>query len=252
MKEQNFNPALFDGMDEPKKTNSSPKQKKQRSPGYRTGDLVLNKQDILDNVEFLTIPGIFVPIPVIQRVESFDVPKLALPFSKVINKDRKDVAVVFYEPDTNFARIMHNPKRYVEPLKKFPCVVGPDFSQKIGMNPFVCFSNDWWNKALTAYFQAMGVHMIPNVTWSDPSSYVYAFSGIPKHSVIAINCTGIKGNHAAMYLWRKGYEEALRILEPALIIRYGDKMPGEREYISVYYENINLKNLRNGSKRISC
>lgn len=82
MKEQNFNPALFDGMDEPKKTNSSPKQKKQRSPGYRTGDLVLNKQDILDNVEFLTIPGIFVPIPVIQRVESFDVPKLALPSAK--------------------------------------------------------------------------------------------------------------------------------------------------------------------------
>lgn len=49
-----------------------------------------------------------------------------------------------------------------------------------------------------------------------------------------------------MYLWRKGYEEALRVLEPILIIRHGDKMPGEREDISVYYENINLKNLRNG------
>ena len=46
------------------------------------------------------------------------------------------------------------------------------------------------------------------------------------------NCTGIKGNHAAIYLWRKGYEEALRVLDPILIIRYGDKMSGEREDIS--------------------
>ena len=160
--------------------------------------------------------------------------------------------LVFYEPDTNFARVLHNPKRYVEPLKKFSCVVGPDFSQKIGMNEFMCYSNNWWNKALTAFYQSQGVVMIPNVTWSAPSSYAYAFLGIPKHSVIAINCTGIKGNHAAMYLWRKGYEEALRVLDPILIIRYGDKMPGEREDISVYFENINLKNLRNGRKRISC
>ena len=55
-----------------------------------------------------------------------------------------------------------------------------------------------------------------------------------------------KGNYAAKYLWRKGYEEAIKVLEPILIIRYGDKMPGEREEISVYFENINLKNLRNG------
>ena len=158
---------------------------------------------------------------------------------------------MFYEPDTNFARVLHNPKRYVEPLKKFSCVVGPDFSQKIGMNEFMRYSNNWWNKALTAFYQSQGVVMIPNVTWSDPASYAYAFMGLPKHSVIAINCTGIKGNHAAMYLWRKGYEEALRMLEPILIIRYGDRMPGEREDISVYYENINLKNLRNGRKRVS-
>lgn len=94
--------------------------------------------------------------------------------------------------------------------------------------------------------------MIPNVTWSTPDTYDYSFTGIPKHSVIAINCTGIKGNHASMYLWRKGYQEALRILEPTLIIRYGDKMPEEREDISVYFENTNLKNLRNGRKWIIC
>lgn len=251
MKDTILSQLLFDGLGDEGIDQPCPKQKKRRSPGYRNGDLVLNKLDIIDGIDYVTVPGQF-PIPVINRVETIKLPSKALPFSKAINKENKDIVVVFYEPDTNFARILHNPKRYVEPLKKFSCVVGPDFSQKIGMNQFVRFTNNWWNKALTAYLQSKGVFMIPNVTWSDPSSYAYAFTGIPKHSVIAINCTGIIGNHAAMYLWRKGYEEAIRVLEPILIIRYGDKMPGEREDISVYYENVNLKNLRYGCKRISC
>ncbi|MCM1029450.1 MAG: DUF4417 domain-containing protein [Alloprevotella sp.] len=227
-----------------------PKQpSKKRKPGYRTADLVLNKQDILSTLRFTDDA---IPIPVVEKVDSVLLPTIALPFSKVINKAAADVLVVFYEPDVNFARILHNPKRYVSCLKKFPYVVGPDFSQKIGMNPFVCFSNSWWNKALTAYFQSLGIAMIPNATWSTPASYEYAFKGIPQRSVIAINSNGIKGNAAALYLWRKGYEEALRVLDPILIIRYGDKLPGEREDISVYYENINQKNLRNGSKRVAC
>ena len=45
------------------------------------------------------------------------------------------------------------------------------------------------------------------------------------------------------------YEEAIDRLNPPLIIRYGDRMPNEHDDISVYFENANLKNLRNGRKR---
>lgn len=163
-------------------------KKKKRSPGYRTGDLVLNKQDILSELRFTDD---LIPFPVVNKVEDVDLPSIALPFSNVVNKNTSDVLVVFYEPDKNFARILHNPKRYVEPLKKFKYVVGPDFSQKIGMNPFIRFSNSWWNKALTAFFQKMGIIMIPNVSWSSPASYEYAFKGLPKKSVVAINNTSV-------------------------------------------------------------
>ena len=251
MEDELFNPGFFDGMEAKLQNASQKQQKKRRKSSSRTGDLILNKQDILNDLEFVDSTAPF-PMPKVQKVASFELPSMAIPFSKALNETNKDIVMVFYEPDTNFARVLHNPKRYVEPLKKFTCVVGPDFSQKIGMTPFVNFHNHWWNMALTAYFQSQGVHVVPNVTWSAPASYSYAFVGIPKHSVIAINCTGIKGNHAAIYLWRKGYDEALRVPDPVLIIRYGDKMPGEREDISVYYENINLKNLRNGRKRITC
>lgn len=233
----------------PPYSHPSRRKPKKRSSGYRKADLVLNRQNILRDLEFTDSP---LPIPMMHRVDLIDLPTEAITFSKAVSSPAKSALVVFYEADVNFARILNNPRKYISILKKFPCIVAPDFSQKIGMNKFVCFSNSWWNKALGAFFQRNDIIVIPNVTWSSPASYRYAFLGIPKHSVIAINCTGIKGNHAAMYLWRKGYEEALKVLEPTLIIRYGDKMPGEREDISVYYENINLKNLRNGRKRISC
>ena len=240
-----FNPSIFGGIGNNNPQNSLNKKKQRKKNSSRTADLILNKQDILNHVEFIDSTAPF-PMPKVHKINSFELPNIAIPFSKALYRSNKDLVLVFYEPDINFARILHNPKRYVEPLKRFACVVGPDFSQKIGMNNFVNFYNHWWNMALTAFYQSQGVRMIPNVTWSDPASYSYAFIGIPRHSVIAINCTGIKGNHAAKYLWRKGYEEAIKVLEPVLIIRYGDKMPGEREDISVYFENINLKNLRNG------
>lgn len=44
----------------------------------------------------------------------------------------------------------------------------------------------------------------------------------------------------------KGYDAAISILNPKLIIRYGDKMPNEDEGRSIYFENENLKRLRNG------
>ena len=57
MEDKIFNPAFFFGSERAKNEIPSPKKKKSRSAGYRTGDLVLNKQDILEHVEFLTLPG---------------------------------------------------------------------------------------------------------------------------------------------------------------------------------------------------
>lgn len=224
-------------------SSKSPVVKRHRRSGYRTADLVFNKFNILKNLEFTDDS---IPVPVVKPFTSVRVPNAVVAFSKCRRENDHTKMVHFYEADINFARVIHAPASYVDVLKRFDAVIGPDFSQKIGYERFVCMQNSWWNKALMAYFQSMGVRIIPNVAWSDTYSLTYAFKGLPKHSVIAINCTGIVGCHASKYLWRKGYEEALRVLEPSLIVRYGDIMPGEDTSISVYYENTNLLHLRNG------
>jgi hypothetical protein len=203
----------------------------------------LNKFNILKDLQYTDDE---IPFPVVDSVQEIDTTSGMVAFSKCRGVNSFPKIVHFYEPDSNFAQVLHNPNRYVDLLKSHRAVVGPDFSQKIGYTPFVCFENSWWNKALSAYWQSMGVVVIPNVTWSKPDSFRYAFKGLPRNSVIAINCTGILSSHASMYFWRKGYDEAIRVLNPKLILRYGDKMPGEYSEISLYFENQNLKNLRNG------
>ncbi len=102
-------------------------------------------------------------------------------------------------------------------------------------------------RAVANYLYERGVRMIPNVQWSIPPLYDVCFSGIPRGSMVAVNCTGIIGNAASKYLWRRGYKEMLDRLNPSCIIRYGDKMPDEDEERSIYFPNERLIRLRGGN-----
>lgn len=220
-----------------------PSLKSKKSKVYSTADFHLKKMDILSSLSYTDgCCG----VPIIQNTVIETIPNSMIAFSKAMSSKNFNQIVHFYEADRSFARIMHNPQKYTEILSRFKYVISPDFSQHLDMPPFLCMQNSWWNNAFGAYWQLMGISVIPNVSWSRPDSYKYAFIGIPKHGVIAINCTAIKGNPMSRYFWMKGYDAAIRALEPKLIIRYGDKMPNEDENCSIYFENENLKRLRNG------
>lgn len=225
---------------------SAKKSPRKRLPGYKTADYHLKKMDILPRLSYT--PGI-TGMPIMEPIEVTDLPDKMITFSKSLSTNDFNQIVMFYEGDRAFARIMHNPQKYAEMLKPFRYVVSPDFSQHLDMPQCLCLQNSFWNHAFGAYWQTMGINVIPNVAWSRPSSYAYAFDGIPMNSVIAINCTAIKGNPISKYFWMKGYEAALEALNPSLILRYGDIMEGEDISRSIYFENENLKHLRDGSKR---
>ena len=69
-----------------------------------------------------------------------------------------------------------------------------------------------------AYWQLNGITVIPNVTWSTESSYDWCFDGVPKNSVVSISAIGCMREPEARYLFFKGYEEALKRLEPKLVL----------------------------------
>ncbi len=228
--------------------NSRPK-----SQTNKEKDDVLFRSTIASSLTDFQSVSVVTEIPVINSYsvdEDFIRSKNSLlGFTSAISSDNYDEIVHFYLNDNQFIRVFNNPSKYVDILKGYKYVITPDCSQYINMPQLQRMSHSFWNKAIAAYWQKHGINIIFNVSWSCPESYDYAFAGLPKGCVIAINCTGVIGCSASKYLWQKGYNEAIARLEPSLIIRYGDKMPNERDDISVYFDNINLMNLRNGGKR---
>lgn len=224
-----------------------------KSQTNKEKDDVLFRSTIASSLTDFQSVSVTTEIPVIKSYfvdEDFIRSKNSLlGFTSAISSDNYDEIVHFYLNDNQFIRIFNNPRKYVDILKGFRYVITPDCSQYINMPQLQRMSHSFWNKAIAAFWQKQGINIIYNVSWSLPESYDYAFAGLPTGCAIAINCTGIKGSPLSKYLWQKGYNEAIARLNPSLIIRYGDKMPNERDDISVYFENINLKNLRNGSKR---
>lgn len=172
------------------------------------------------------------------------------PFDRISYKNANtDSIVMFYMNDPRFySRLMH-PWDYTERLLQFSGVIGPDLSQYIDMDYATRLNHNYWNKVFMAYWQSRGVNIYPNVTWSLPDSFEYAIDGLPRRSIIAINSMGVPKFHFSKALWLKGYYYVIEHLHPTLILRYGPKISGEDESISLYLENEQLNILKNGSKR---
>lgn len=188
-------------------------------------------------------------VPIIDGYEvTGTLPERIIAFHEAMSVSQTDFDAIvhFYISDVLFIRLFRDPDRYVPKLKQFKYVLSPDLSQYIEMPFFSRYNNNCQNKAMSQYLQRQGVNIIANVTWSLPDSYEYCFAGIPKGTTIAINSNGVNASTDSKYLWYRGYEEALRQLQPTRIIRYGQKMEGEREDISVYYDNTYLRRVRYG------
>lgn len=204
--------------------------------GYQLGDLRVENQT---------------KVPIIEQYDVTELPTEILAFHEAMRSTQTnfDAIVHFYEDDRLFMRLFRNPDKYIPKLKQYKYVISPDMSQYIEMPYFSRYANNCHNKAMAQYLQRHGVNIIANVTWSLPDSYDYCFEGIPENTVIAIGSNGVNAHSDSKYLWYRGYEEAIRRLNPTRIIRYGQKMPDEREDISIYFDNTYLRRMRHGSKR---
>lgn len=172
------------------------------------------------------------------------------PFDRISAKNtNKNSLVMFYINDYRFANRLTHPWTYTDKLLQYKGVIAPDLSQYINMDYSERMSNNYWNKVFTVYWQNRGVNMYPNVTWSLPDSYEYSLEGYPCKSVIAINSMGVLQSNFSTSQWLEGYRYMIKALKPICILRYGPKIYGENESISLYLDNEQIRIFEDGRKR---
>lgn len=140
-------------------------------------------------------------------------PKELLPFSKAVSKSNRkfEPHVMFYEHDREFERLWHNPRQYLERLRRFPGVISPDFSLYRNMPLAMQLWNTYRGRALATWLQGEGIPVIPNVRWGDERTYAFAFDGIEEGKPVSVGTYGCIQHREDRAYFKKGLCELVRL-----------------------------------------
>lgn len=127
----------------------------------------------------------------------------------------------FFIDDYQFERLWANPRKYLDVLRGYDCVLTPDFSLYMDMPEPMQAWNHYRSQVLGAYWQREGLEVVPTLSWAYQESYEYCFAGIPKDSTVAVSTVGVKNDEQALKIWRCGMKKAIKELEPSCILLYG-------------------------------
>lgn len=144
-----------------------------------------------------------------------------IPFNYALTETQPESKIChFYIDDYQFERVWRELLAYVQLLKKFNAVIGADFSMYANLPKAQQIYNCWRNKVLMAYWQRQGVNVIPNIQWSDESSFEYCFDGIESGGVVSVSSTGCLYQKSKQ-LFLLGFKKMKKILNPEKIIFVG-------------------------------
>ena len=90
-------------------------------------------------------------------------------------KQRELTGVHFYIWDYQFERVWNQPLRYAKVLKEFGVVLTPDFSTYLDFPKAIQIFNHYRKHWCGAYWQSLGVNVIPTIGWGDHDSYDWCF-----------------------------------------------------------------------------
>lgn len=154
-------------------------------------------------------------------------------------KDPGQSGVHFFLDDYQFNRVWTHPDAYTDMLKKFKAVCTPQFSTYTDFPLAVQIYNHYRKHWLGAYWQELGITVIPTIGWSDYDSYKWCFDGEPKGGCVAVSSVGTQVNIDSRILFSDGYGEMLERLRPSRVYFYG-KIPCECAEYSQGIEVINI------------
>jgi len=171
-------------------------------------------------------------------------------------EDPENYIAHFYYDDIKFMQAWRNPDKYVDKLRKFKAVVSPDFSLYTDfprcLQILSCYRRQW----VGAYWESLGLDVIPDVVWGDEKSFDYCFLGIPEGGTVAVSTVGVANdkywNGSQGEMFRAGYNEMINRLAPSTILFYGDMIEGLDGNIircpSYYEQKRALLNKQKGAK----
>lgn len=156
------------------------------------------------------------------RAYTGEIPVNLTPYS-MKNVGNKNGAVHFYIDDYRFTGMYMwgHISQFTENVAPYKMVIAPDFSVFLDQSRTLNLFQLYQNRVVTAYWQSVGLQVIPSVSWGNADSFEYCFDGLPQNSILSIGGLG-NSHHASMLkLWEYGVNLTIERLHPTALIIYG-------------------------------
>lgn len=178
-------------------------------------------------------------------LDSFDeeLPQGFIPFNIAIKSKEYDKGIHFFIDDYQFERFWNMPEKYVHILKKFRCVIAPDFSVYLDAPKAVNMWNIYRSRLLAKYMQNEGIDVIPNVSVVPDELNEDVLSGLEGCNTIAISNVQASG-YEYRSNWFRFVREVVKRLNPNNLIVYGNRLTITTHKNVTYIENETIKRLR--------
>lgn len=187
----------------------------------------------------------FWQMPVIRKTDHY--PETLIGFNYAKTSEEKYAGIHFFVDDYQFERVWNYPEKYVDILLPYDCILSPDFSLYLDMPMPMKIWNVYRSRQIGAFYQDRGIIVIPTLSWAEPDTYQFCFRGIEKGSVVAVSTVGVKESKESLSVYFDGMAEAIRQIEPSVVLEYGGDVGFDYGGIKVKrYKNQVTENWKNG------
>jgi len=186
--------------------------------------------------EFMMVGRYKIPVIMKQDINLDCVDLMCYTKAKVGDIENTFKTMHFFTYDWLYDVVYDKADTVIEKLGQYYALLSPDFGLYSEMSPALQIYNTFRSRWCGAYWQSLGLRVIPTVEWADEQSYDFCFDGVEQGSVVAV-ATYHRHNKK---LFMKGYNKMLEVLKPSAIICYGDPFPemkGNIKVISPYNVN---------------
>lgn len=172
------------------------------------------------------------------------IPTDLMSFNYMLTSNDFEKGIHFYIDDYQFERIWQTPNKYIDKLRKFDCVLTPDFSLYMDMPIAMQIWNVYRSRLIGQIMQDAGITVIPTLQWADERSYGFCFDGIESGGVVSVSTIGVKRDEEASAIWYAGMDEAVNRLKPSGVIVYGGDIGYSFPCDAVYVANHNSERFK--------
>jgi len=166
--------------------------------------------------------------------------------------EKTEYLVHFFKDDDRLDSFYDRPygdwaESWFKKFAQYSAICTPDFSLYPQMPRPVQQMQIFKNRWCGAYWQDLGLCVVPTFTWGDQESYSFCFDGIPQDATVAISTVGCR---AVKQDFLAGYYAMHESLHPRLIYCYGT--PFEEiaaDVVSFPYEAFKKGGVTNGRSR---